>query len=122
MEFRKVEENGRIIGVVQSDEKVIVDAQSALDLLMSAKYTVMTKDIAVDKKLISEDFFILSTGLAGEVLQKFINYGGRIAIYGDFSRYTSKPLRDFIYESNKGKDVFFVATEAEAVAKLAGRS
>lgn len=82
----------------------------------------MTKDIAVDKKLITEDFFILSTGLAGEVLQKFINYGGRIAIYGDFSQYTSKPLRDFIYESNKGKDVFFVATEAEAVAKLAGRS
>ena len=122
MEFRKIEENGRIIGVVQSDEKVIVDAQSALDLLMSAKYTAMTKDIAVDKKLITEDFFILSTGLAGEVLQKFINYGGRIAIYGDFSRYTSKPLRDFIYESNKGKDVFFVATEAEAVAKLAGRS
>lgn len=122
MEFRKIEENGRIIGVVQSDEKVIVDAQSALDLLMSAKYTAMTKDIAVDKKLITEDFFILSTGLAGEVLQKFINYGGRIAIYGDFSQYTSKPLRDFIYESNKGKDVFFVATEAEAVAKLAGRS
>ena len=29
--------------------------------------------------------------------------------------YTSKPLKDFIYESNKGKDVFFVSTEEEAV-------
>lgn len=37
MEFRKIEENGRIIGVVQSDEKVIVDAQSALDLLMNIR-------------------------------------------------------------------------------------
>ena len=51
-------------------------------------------------------------------MQKYINYGGRVAIYGDFSHYTSKPLKDFIYESNKGKDVFFVATEDEAIEKL----
>lgn len=120
MEFQRIEENGRIIAVVRSDEKVITDVQSALDLLMSAKYTAGTKDIVVDKELICEDFFILSTCLAGEILQKFINYGGRIAICGDFSCYTSKPLRDFIYESNKGKNVFFAATEAEAVAMLAG--
>ncbi|MBR5805712.1 MAG: DUF4180 domain-containing protein, partial [Oscillospiraceae bacterium] len=43
---------------------------------------------------------------------------GRIAIYGDYSRYTSKPLRDFIYESNKGKSVFFVATKEEAIEML----
>lgn len=122
MVFRKIEENGRIIAVAQSDEKLIVDAQSGLELLMGAKYTVGTKDIAIDKNLVCGDFFVLSTGLAGEVLQKFINYGGRIAIYGDFSHYTSKPLRDFIYESNKGKDVFFVATEEDAVAKLAGKN
>ena len=72
----------------------------------------------IDKKLIVEEFFILSSGLAGEILQKYINYGGRIAIYGDYSHYTSKPLKDFIYESNKGKDVFFVSTEDEAVDML----
>ena len=54
-------------------------------------------------------------------MQKFVNYGVRCAIYGDYSRYTSKPLRDFIYESNKGKDVFFVATKEEAVDMLAAR-
>ena len=85
---------------------------------MCAKYEVGTKNIVVDKRLIVEDFFVLSTGLAGEVLQKYTNYGGRIAIYGDYSRYTSKPLRDFIYESNKGKNIFFVATKEEAVDKL----
>lgn len=72
----------------------------------------------IDKKLIVEDFFILSTGLAGEILQKYTNYGGRIAIYGDYSRYTSKPLKDFIYESNKGKSVFFVSTKEEAIEML----
>lgn len=107
------------VAVAQGAEKLITDAQSALDLLMSAKYDAGTKNVAISKELICEDFFILSTGLAGEVLQKFINYGGRIAIYGDYSHYTSKPLRDFIYESNKGHDVFFVATEEEAVARLA---
>ena len=66
----------------------------------------------------TEDFFVLSTRLAGEILQKFINYGGRIAIYGDFSKYTSKPLKDFIYESNKGKDVFFVESKEQAIDRL----
>ena len=42
----------------------------------------------------------------------------RIAIYGDFSRYTSKPLKDFIRESNRGRDVFFAATKDEAVDLL----
>ena len=115
VEFKKTEKNGIVCAVVVADTPVITDAQTALDLIMTAKHDIGTKNIVIDKKLIAEDFFILSTGLAGEILQKFINYGGRIAIYGDYSRYTSKPLKDFIYESNKGKDVFFVSTEEEAI-------
>ena len=118
MQLTKIEKNGITCAVVNSNEIVITDAQSALDVLMSAKYDIGTKNIVVDKKLITEDFFILSKGLAGEILQKYVNYGGRIAIYGDYSHYTSKPLKDFIYESNKGKDVFFVATQDEAVEML----
>ena len=118
MQLTKIEKNGITCVVVNSNEIVITDTQSALDVLMSAKYDIGTKNIVVDKKLIAEDFFILSKGLAGEILQKYVNYGGRIAIYGDYSHYTSKPLKDFIYESNKGKDVFFVATQDEAVEML----
>ena len=118
MNITKIEKNGIICAIVNSDELVITDAQSALDVLMTAKYDVGTKNIVISKKLIVEDFFILSSGLAGEVLQKYINYGGRIAIYGDYSHYTSKPLHDFIYESNKGKDVFFVGTKEEAIDRL----
>ena len=118
MQLTKIEKNGIACAVVNSNEIVITDAQSALDVLMSAKYDIGTKNIVVDKKLITEDFFILSKGLAGESLQKYVNYGGRIAIYGDYSHYTSKPLKDFIYESNKGKDVFFVTTRDEAVEML----
>ncbi len=118
MTFKKIEKNNIVCTVVESDDVIITDTQSALDLLMSAKYDVGTKNIVIDKKLINEDFFILSRGLAGEILQKYVNYGGRIAIYGDYSHYTSKPLKDFIYESNKGKDVFFVASEDEAITML----
>ena len=104
--------------MINSDGKVFADVQSALDVLMTAKYDAGTKNIVIDKKLIVEDVFILSTGLAGEILQKYTNYGGRIAIYGDYSRYTSKPLKDFIYESNKGTNVFFVSTKEEAIDML----
>lgn len=119
MNLTGIEENGVLCVLVESDEPVITDAQSAIDLLMSAQYDVGSKDIVIPKQLIAEDFFVLSTGLAGEVLQKYVNYGGRMAIYGDYSRYTSKPLRDFMYESNKGRDFFFVSTRDEAVAALA---
>ena len=118
MTITTIKKNGIICAIVNSNDTVITDAQSALDVLMTAKYDVGTKNIVISKKLIAEDFFILSSGLVGEVLQKYINYGGRIAIYGDYSHYTSKPLHDFIYESNKGKDVFFVRTQEEAVDML----
>ena len=116
--IEKTERNGIVCAVVRSDEKVITDVQSALDLLMTASYEFGTKNIVIDKELITEDFFVLSTCLAGEILQKYVNYGGRIAIYGDFSHYTSKPLKDFMYESNKGHDVFFAAEETQAVKML----
>lgn len=118
MKINIIEKNGVSCAMIESAEKVITDVQSAIDLIVSANYEVGTKNIVLDKRLINEDFFVLSTGFAGEVLQKFINYGGRIAIYGDFSHYTSKPLKDFIYESNKGKDVFFAASKDEAVDML----
>lgn len=56
--------------------------------------------------------------IAGDILQKFVNYGIKLAIFGDFSKYTSKPLKDFIYECNQGQDVFFVKDEAEAIKIL----
>ena len=118
MNLIKTEYDLLIFAEVESDCKVITDAQSAIDLLMSAKYELGTKNLLIAKRLVAEDFFVLSTGLAGEVLQKLINYGGRIAIYGDYSRYTSKPLKDFMFESNKGGDVFFAATRDEALDML----
>ncbi len=118
MAIEKIINCGDTLALVTGNEKIITDVQSALDLAMSVKYSIDTNKIVIHKKVVAEDFFILSTGLAGEILQKFINYDVKAAIYGDYSRYTSKPLKDFIYESNQGKDVFFVPTKEEAISKL----
>ena len=80
MTFRPVTKNNITCAIVESDSVVITDIQSALDLLMTAKYEVGTKNIVIDKKLITEDFFVLSSGIAGEILQKYVNYGERMAV------------------------------------------
>ena len=120
MNIETIEKNGKTAAVIRggSDERMITDVRSALDLMVSVDYQYSTNLVAIAKELICDDFFVLSTGLAGEILQKLINYGFKIAVYGDFSRYTSKPLHDFIYESNNGHDHLFVTSEEEAVERL----
>ena len=85
------------IVVVNSNETILKDVQSAIDFIMTIKYETNCNKIALNKSAVAEDFFILSKGLAGEILQKFINYQTKFSIYGDYSKYTSKPLKDFIY-------------------------
>ncbi len=106
------------IAVIKSNEIIIKDVQSAIDFIMTVKYETGCNKIALNKDAIVEDFFILSKGLAGEILQKFVNYQTKFAIYGDYSKYTSKPLKDFIYESNNGRDIFFAKNEDEAIDML----
>ncbi|WP_310603213.1 DUF4180 domain-containing protein [Anaerosporobacter sp.] len=118
MDIQKIQQNETTVAVINSEECLITDTQSALDLIMTVKYETGCERIAINKEAIIEDFFILSTCLAGEIIQKFINYGVKFAIYGDYSKYTSKPLKDFIYESNHGKDLFFVEDESTAIEKL----
>ena len=52
------------------------------------------------------------------MLQKVVNYRKKLAVVGDFSGYHSKPLHDFMYECNRGRDIFFVNTEQEAIERL----
>lgn len=106
------------IAIVHSDEIIIQDGQSALDFIATVGYEHNVFKIAVNKAAVTEDFFKLSTGLAGDIVQKFVNYHVRFAIIGDFSGYTSKPLHDYIYECNQGNHLNFVATEEEAIRRL----
>lgn len=106
------------IAAIISNDILITDSQSALDLAMSISNETGIYNLVLPKTCLANDFFILSTNLAGEILQKYINYGFKLAVWGDYTVYNSKPLHDFIYESNNGKNFFFVSTELEAIEKL----
>ncbi|MFV0352102.1 MAG: DUF4180 domain-containing protein [Oscillospiraceae bacterium] len=118
MHTKTIQVNGANISIVQSDTICIADTQSALDFMMTMRYENNCDCIVLNKEAITEDFFVLSTRVAGEILQKFINYQFKLAIVGNFSHYKSQPLKDFIYESNNGKDIFFLSTEEEAIRKF----
>ena len=118
MEINIIKENNIEIAVVSSKEILITDVQSALDFMATVRYDTGCDRIILNKSAICEAFFDLSTKIAGEILQKFINYYVKIAIIGDFSEYISESLKAFIYESNNGKDIFFLPNEKKAIEKL----
>ena len=112
------EKNGSKVAVLSSDSLIITNAGDALDLLADVHYNHGCDKMLERKENIVEDFFQLSTGLAGEILQKYTNYQKAIAIVGEFSGYNSKSLNDFIYECNQGNKVVFRSTETEALEAL----
>lgn len=120
MNIKTVKIDATEIAIVNSEEICISDVQTALDFMMSVYYETRSHSIVINKEAVIEDFFVLSTRIAGEISQKFITYQFKLAIVGDFSCYTSKPLKDFIYESNKGRDIFFVSSEEDAIKGLSG--
>jgi len=114
-----IEINGTRVAVIDSDAAIITDRQSAIDLVAALIYEDDCGGAIIGKAAFDESMFTLSSGLSGEVLQRFTSYRVRLAIVGDFEQYTSKPLRDFIRESNRGGHVVFVADEAAARAAFA---
>lgn len=101
------------IAEVISDELVINNIEDGINLVGNIYYQGVDK-LILHERNITPTFFDLKTGIAGEVLQKFSNYRIRLAIVGDFSKYTSKSLNNFIYESNNSKKINFMADIKEA--------
>jgi len=109
--------NNIVIAELTNDNFIITEVQDALDLISDLGTDDCNRIIIRESNLI-KDFFSLKTGLAGEILQKFSTYGVKLAIAGDFSKYRSTALKDFIRESNRGNQVFFVDDIKTAFARL----
>jgi hypothetical protein len=77
--------------------------------------------IVIPVSRLDADFFQLRTGLAGEMVQKFVNYRRKVAIVGDFLELASSSasLRAFIDESNRGNTIWFVTDMAQLEKRLA---
>ncbi len=109
---------GVLIGELVQGDEPLDSSQAVLDLLGSF-YPEHVEALILHEADLPPEFFQLRTRLAGEILQKLVNYRVKVAIVGEFQKYQSKALADFIYECNKGRQIFFVATRAEALARLA---
>ncbi|SDP16999.1 ESAG protein [Mucilaginibacter sp. OK268] len=117
MDINLISVNDFYIAEIVTDIIEINNAQDALDILANCAYQDARR-IVMYQENITDSFFDLKTTLAGDILQKFSNYNVKLAIIGDFSKYSSNSLRDFIYESNKAGRISFVATRDEGIDAL----
>lgn len=111
------EKNGVKIAELSDGDFKVNSVSDALDLMGNISTKGINRIIVQEKKL-SGDFFDLKTKIAGEILQKFSTYGVRLAIVGDFSKYESKSLSDFIFECNNGGRIMFLGDIDEAIERL----
>lgn len=109
--------NGTCVAELISEVVEINNEQDALDIMMTAAYQGADALIVQEKHLIPA-FFDLKTRIAGDILQKVSTYSFRLAIVGDFSKFTSKSLNDFMLESNNVGRILFLPSIQEAKEKL----
>lgn len=119
MNLNTFEAGKETVAEVLEDGVVISSVQDALDLLATAYYQEGASCLMLFGKNMLPDFFDLRTGVAGEILQKYTNYGMRIVIVGDFGSLESRSFKAFILESNRGKQVAFMPDRAAALAHIA---
>lgn len=89
---------------IVSGKVLVRTTQDALDLMGEVGFFNM---VLYDHNF-EPEFFDLSSGKLGQILQIFTNYRVKVAIVGNFKKYPSKVLGQFIFESNKVGNYLFV--------------
>ncbi|MFJ8435519.1 DUF4180 domain-containing protein [Kitasatospora sp. NPDC094019] len=104
---------------LSADGPVVRTPGDGMDLLGEA-FAGDAEWLLVPAARFGAEFFTLGTRLAGEVTQKFAQYRVGLAVVGDLTAYTgaSGALRDFVRESNRGRQLWFLADEAEFDARI----
>lgn len=102
------------IAEIITDEIVVHTTEDALDLLGNLYYQGFNRVILYERN-ITPAFFDLKTKIAGDILQKFVQYQMGLIIVGDFSKFNSSSLNSFIVESNKGKHIYFASSISDAL-------
>jgi hypothetical protein len=105
--------------VCAPDGEKLKSEGDALDLIGEAMSSG-AELVLVPVERLNEDFFQLKTGLAGHFIQKFVTYRRQLVILGDISEHVSgsRALRDFVYETNRGNQVWFVTDLQELGERL----
>jgi hypothetical protein len=102
------ERAGTQVLMCDPDGPPVATEQDALDLIGAA--FLGAEVVAVPAGRLDGRFFSLGTRLAGEIMQKFVNYRLRLAVVGDISGHlaASPALRALVNESNAAGHIWFV--------------
>jgi hypothetical protein len=120
----RIEDHGDLrVQYLDADGPLISTSEDTSDLIGNA-WVDDVSVIAVPVARLDPSFFDLSTGFAGEVTQKVVNYQLKLAIVGDVSAAVaaSQPFADYVWETNRGEHIWFFADEAALAEKLEGRN
>lgn len=114
-----IESNGFRMLALSSSGTILRTVRDLTDLIgeaLSQKVTVIVAPV----ECFDAAFFHLHSGLAGEFIQKIINYRLKLAVIGDISVHSaaSTSWRDFVREANRGSSVFFLPDLDALAAKL----
>jgi hypothetical protein len=101
-----------------------LERASDANLLLEQAFSTDAEFLVIPVERLGPNFLKLSTGVAGEVFQKFVNYKLRCAIVGDIGEavMASRSLGDFVRETNNGNSIWFVADFEDLWARLSDPS
>ncbi|MET0766467.1 MAG: DUF4180 domain-containing protein [Aeromicrobium sp.] len=98
--------------MVCAPDGIPFDTEGAATELIGEALGLRAGVVVIPAERLPDDFFTLSTGVAGEIAQKFVNYRLKLAIIGDISQRVddSESLRAWVTESNRGQQLWFDTT------------
>ena len=105
--------------VAELEAGIVVTERDATDLVGNAAY-LGAGYVLLRAEQLAPEFFDLSSGLAGAVMQKFANYRVGLVIVGYDVGRASESLLALMTESNRGRSVWFVVDRDEALARIEG--
>ena len=120
MSFSPTSIAGRPALLVDAEGPRLRSEDDARELIQET-FSSGIRTVVIPVERLDPDFFVLRTGVAGEFVQKLVQYRLRLVIVGDISAHTaaSDSLRDWVREVNRGPDILFVADQEALEARLA---
>lgn len=106
--------------LVYAEDAPLLTGEHDANALISAAWEHDATWIALPVESLHDDFFRLETRVAGHVVQKFINYGLKVAVVGNIDMWLARSgaLRDLVYEINLGNAFWFVSDFKELESRL----
>lgn len=101
---RRIEKNEKGYLDVSEINPPISGVQGVLDHLIGVCWEYDVHRVMVDSSCFEEGFYRLRTGIAGDVLQKLLNYHIKTALIITDTKLIRGKFEDFVLEANKGHD------------------